>query len=404
MARFDETCFDQSMLKEDRCSRGGFFTSSHGECLSCPEDSFLSHPLSACTSDDASECCTNAFPSYNPSLLCKNTSRNEYGLQLFRRGPRRHVTFCTPPSEKSERRVSNPWIFEVAKSRGYVTYFGDEFCYEGSPFVAQGNVFPLAPDFELQRLYCRLQESRQYNFTASGPRLCAAARMGSGNAPTNPGFDLIQEMWHSKELRRVPKFIYLNAMAAHDYDPNWIKMVAVSEEYDLHLKAFLRTMMSDESFSNTMIVVRSDHGLQGGPMTMEYSMQVEHREPWVQIIMPRAMVNGDSLERLFVNQERLVTGHDLYRTLRHVIEPMTQASGQSLDEPNVPSWSYDIFHDIVPEARSCVDARVPIEFCPCEEQVHFRPPSLGVCNTYDQYGDLFCTDRSNVILPDVLEV
>lgn len=264
VARFKEQCFSSKVkFQEDKCSRGGMFTSSTGVCLPCPQGSFLVDPLSTCTSDVDTECCTRTFPAINASRICQDPSRHEFGLQLFRRGPRRHATFCQTNYQRTDNFLESPWAFDVAKRFGYVTFFGDEFCYLQSPFVAQNNIFPLSPDYELQNLYCRLKESRQYNFSALGPRLCASQRTGSGMKPMNPGFDLIREIWQADELKRTPKFIYLNAMAAHDYDSNWIKVIAVAEEYDGQLATFLQGMVKHESFSNTIIVVRSDHGLQG---------------------------------------------------------------------------------------------------------------------------------------------
>jgi len=116
---------------------------------------------------------------------------------------------------------------------------------------------------------------------------------------------------------------------------------------------------------------------------------------------------GESLEPLFSNQNRIVTGHDLYRTLRELMDPVGEVD-KSIANPAIPPWSYNIFHQPIINTRTCVDAKVPQEFCPCEEEVYNRPPSLGVCNTFDQYGDLFCSysedGNANVILPDVLEL
>ncbi len=135
---------------------------------------------------------------------------------------------------------------------------------------------------------------------------------------------------------------------------------------------------------------------------MEYSMQVEHREPWTQLLLPHKLA-GDSLEALFLNQDRMVTGHDIYRSLRDIMTSISEFESPKNDAA-VPTWSYNILHEVVPTSRTCKDAKVPIEFCLCEEQVEYRPPSLGVCNTFDQYGDLFCPEHSDFILPDVLEV
>lgn len=404
VARFHERCFSSEVkLQQDECSRGGMFTSLSGVCLACPQGSFLADPLSTCKSDVDTDCCTRNFPAVNASRICQDPSRYEFGLQLFRRGPRRHATFCQTSDEHTDKLLESPWLFDVAKKFGYVTFFGDEFCYVGSPFVAQNNIFPLSPDYELQKLYCRLKESRQYTFSALGPRLCASQRIASGTKPMNPGFDLIREIWQVDELKGAPKFMYLNAMAAHDYDSNWIKMVAVAEEYDGQLAAFLSRMVNHQSFSNTIIVLRSDHGLQGGPMTMEYAMQVEHREPWAYLLLPQALV-GDSLKSLFVNQDRIVTGHDLYQSLLKMMMVGLPNDERAKHLSAVPAWSYNLLHDVVPETRSCKDAKVPEQYCLCEEQVEYRPPSLGVCNTFDQYGDLFCPDHHEVMLPDVLEV
>lgn len=133
-------------------------------------------------------------------------------------------------------------------------------------------------------------------------------------------------------------------------------------------------------------------------------MQVEHREPWTQMLLPQSIV-GDSLEPLFLNQERIVTSHDIYRTLRDLmVGGMPTDESSSIDDVVLPPWSYNLFHAIVPTTRTCQDAKVPTEFCLCEEQVEYRPPSLGVCNPFDQYGDLFCPEHLDFILPDVLEL
>ena len=402
VVRFHDSCFGYHHAKVKSCSREGQFANSLRECIPCPEGSFLSDPLSECQSDDHRDCCTNTFPLYNASRICQDPSRDEFGLQLFRRGPRRHVTYCPPREEQSTEKLESPWIFDVAKERGYVTYAGAEFCYEGSPFVVQNNVFSVSPDFELQRLYCRLQQSRQYNYSATGPRLCAYQKRRSGPDSSNPGFDLIRELWSSAALVDVPKFVYLNAMAAHDYDPNWIKMVSVAEEYDGQLQAFLQFMVLHPSFSNTVIVVRADHGLQGGPATLEYSMQVEHREPWTQMLLPQSLASGSGITQLYNNQDKVVTSHDLYRTLRDLME--TPSTNGRIMAAQVPPWSYNVLRDSIPATRTCKDAKVPLYLCPCEEQVHDRPPSFGVCNPFDQYGDLFCANKEDVILPDLLEI
>ena len=399
VTRFHNSCFPDHNLIEDKCSAGGMFSSMEGDCQVCPKGTFLRDPLSHCPSSNHESCCQHEFPNRNETRICSDESRFEHGLQLFRRGPRRHTTWCSAGEGDETGAAQKPWIFDLAKANGYTTFFGDEFCYDGSPFVAQDNVFPLSPDFELHRLYCRLQECRQYKFEALGPRICARQKTNSNDdkreSLDTPGLDLIDSLWDAYPT--TPKFAYLNAMAPHDYSPEWTKMAAVAEEYDEKLATFLSSIFARESFQNTLIIVRADHGLQGGPSTLEYSMQVEHREPWTQMIVPQTLVGSDALKTLYSNQNKIATGFDLYRTLREVI------STEAINPP-VPKWSYNLLHSRIPSDRSCVDAKVPLDFCPCEEQVLDRPPSFGVCNPFDQYGDLFCLDKNEVILPDILEL
>jgi hypothetical protein len=257
VARLNETCFEIQSLREDQCSREGMYTNLEGSCLACREGSFLSDPLSTCHSEDESLCCSNHLPSFNASRVCRDPFRYEAGLQLFRRGPGKFATYCPTAPREAASRFQSPSMFDVAKRLGYVTFFGDEFCSKGPPRTEEKKMFPPSPDYELESLYCRLQESQHYNLSALGLQVCSSQRTRSGSATGNPGFDLVHEIWHAEDLAGSPKFVYLNAMAAKDQD---LKMIP---EYDDKLATFLHSMTSHETFSNTVIVVRSDPMLQG---------------------------------------------------------------------------------------------------------------------------------------------
>jgi hypothetical protein len=378
VSRFHESCFESHTTESlDECSEGGMFRSTaDGNCKRCPKGTFLIDPLMSC-SGDGSSCCTGKYAGFNSTRICHDTSRLENDLQLFRRGPRRHNTFC-PDGD------SNPFIFEVAKESGYITFFGEETCYEDSIDVPQNNIFPLEPDIELQNVYCRAQERLFGPVVGELINACTAKRTLTGET-LNPGFDHIAGIFDS--YQDVPKFALINAVAAPDDSPSSMNMISYSEAYDAQLAKFLELMTSRHDFSNTVIVLRADHRLQGGPATLEYSLQVEHRDPWTQIILPKKMEGRVSLEALFENQNKLATGFDLYRTIR---ELMGSGKTTSISEPAIPDWSLNLLQTVIPNGRTCRDAKIPVDFCPCEEEAPDRPPSFGVCNSFDSYGDLFC--------------
>jgi len=386
VSRFHESCFDQT-YPTDKCFENGLFETEEG-CEACPAGTFPIDPLSPCSTTKVTpqKCCTDVFPSYNVTRVCRDESLFEHGLQLFRRGPRRHTTWC-PIDAKGALFMSTPWLFDVARAKGYITYFGEEFCYDFSPYVTQDNTFPLHTDFELRNLYCRLQsclENCEGPWPPMGPHICLE------RDDENPAFTQISSIWDA--YPDVPKFAFLNGIAAHDYDFEWIKMIASLEAYDIQLASFLERIVSSPSFENTIIVVRADHGLQGGPTTVDYSVQVEHRHPWTQIVIPQKLA-GDSLSVLATNQDRMTTGYDLYHSFRNLMS--------SSDVAPVPDWSIDFFREEIPSDRTCDDAKIPDDFCPCEGTRLDRAPHFGVCNVFEPYNDLFCaSDLDPPILPE----
>ena len=385
MPRFHESCLT-STLSNDKCLDQGLFGTEEG-CEPCPLGTFPIDPLMPCNTSKATpeECCTTMYPSeFNASRICTDDSLFEYDLQLFRRGPRRHTTWC-PANPKGATNKTAPWLFDVAKSLGYITYFGEEFCYDYSLYVTQDNTFPLDPDFELRKVQCRLQNCPQCEgpWPSMGPHICLDHDNG------NPAFSQISALWDA--YPDLPKFAFLNAIAAHDYNFEWIRMISGLEEYDAQLALFLESMVTRNDFDNTVIVVRTDHGMQGGPTTVDYSQQVEHREPWTQIIIPSGLA-GVSLDTLATNQDRLATGYDLYHTFRNLMS--------SKDAAPIPSWSYDLFTSTIPAERSCNDAKIPVDFCPCEGVGPDRAPHFGICNVFEPYNDLFCVGDDSPIRPE----
>lgn len=91
---------------------------------------------------------------------------------------------------------------------------------------------------------------------------------------------------------------------------------------------------------------------------------------------------------LALNQDRLATGFDLYHSLRRLM-----ASSNSANDPPIPSWSFDLFKAEIPNDRTCRDAKVPEDFCPCEGSGLDRAPQFGVCNVFEPYTDLYCSSE-----------
>jgi hypothetical protein len=191
--------------------------------------------------------------------ICEDPSAPEFGMKVQSLGPNLHTVYCPANS-------TNPFLYNVAKRKGYLTYFGEEFCYNGSPWVVQDNVFPLDADFAPHKMFCRLAqksfpdipEDKLFRKKVGG----RCVDFDRGIRLHDVGLQLLHQMWDT--YSDVPKFAYLNAIAAHTYTSNTAKMALSSEEYDEKLSTLLGSFLLREDRADTIIIVRSDHGFQGG--------------------------------------------------------------------------------------------------------------------------------------------
>jgi len=280
-----------------------------------------------------------------------------------------------------ESDLENPWLYNFAPKLGYVTYFGEEFCFYYSPYVIQNNLFKLNPDINMNGLFCQLASAIK-NQTLSQTPLYAVEHDNSthpkpcinGRSRQELAFEYIRGMWNA--YPEQPKFAYLNTLAAHDYSVDLAYQSLGLEAYDEYLSNFLGEMLRRPDAENTIIVLRSDHGLQGGPSPIDFSTQVEHMHPFNNLIVPAKFRGSQSwIDKLFANQDKLVTGYDLYNTLRGMLKPRTKGNGDPIKldhiighDSGIPDWSYDLFSQEVPHDRSCEEAKIPKKFCPCMEE------------------------------------
>lgn len=161
-------------------------------------------------------------------------------------------------------------------------------------------------------------------------------------------------------------------------------MTEKATTYDTILSSFLKGMLARADADNTIIVVRSDHGLQAGPITDDYSIQIEALRPWTEIIVPKTL-QGILLNTLFGNQQRLVTGFDFYKTLTTSI-----VGDETNIMPNPPSWANHLWQEEVAPARTCTDAMVSNDYCRFEGQRTFSAPNLRACNLMEKEQQIVC--------------
>ena len=306
------------------------------------------------------------------------TNIDSYMREQLNKGMNGTLTAWCPKSS-----LDNPWLYNYLGKMGYITFFGEEFCYTTSPWVVQSNLFKLNPDLHMNPLFCRLAtahlihnevktrtplHSVEYD-TPDKPQPCV-----DGRSKQEIGFEYIRGTWDA--YYDEPKFAYLNSLAAHDYSIDLAYQSLGIEAYDEYLSKFLYEMLQRKDASDTIIVLRSDHGIQGGTAPIDFSAQVEHMAPFNNLIVPEKFRGSSWLQNLYANQDKLVTGYDLYNTIRGIVRPHYKGGAGPVKgyDNGIPEWSYNLLSDVVPDDRTCEEAKIPVDFCPClEERTDLMP-------------------------------
>ena len=255
-----------------------------------------------------------------------------------------------------------------------------------------GNVFPkFYQDIESHDVFCGLVDRKLYK----DPKLKVHEKHKWGvemsdnciegdvclpnNEKSTISFQFIEQMWDT--YAHQPKFAFLNAIAAHDYSFEWDESIRKAEAYDEHVHNFLQRMISRKDSDRTVIIIRSDHGLQKGPTAIDYSVQFEHRRPWLEVVVPQGLLVSE--KAFFKNQGRMLTGYDLYKTMRYLMSNRTNSVtvGQG-----IPDWSFDIIAEEIDRNRTCKDAKSDPSLCRSKTQTR----QYGVCNLLDSNQARFC--------------
>ena len=250
-------------------------------------------------------------------------------------------------------------------------------------------------DHNLDAIYCRIAEQMKRESWPSWVPAPQIPPPGGTAAPAGPLFQAefrtciagqnrfawplqqIENMWQAPGK----KFAFYSASPLHA----WLQQPMVSnsetgipthkraalEEYDATLSDFLDQFL--HRHPNTLVLLRGDHGQHHGPEDVEFDVQVEHRMPWGRLLVPSRIVPDAS--RLRINAERLLSPFDLHATLMAaMLRGTTGQRTQPVETLNVTESTapIDLLTTEVPALRTCREARIPDDYCPCQ---HERLPS-----------------------------
>ncbi len=106
--------------------------------------------LSGCISSTADDLCGFLSVVDNQGKICNDAGSVHYGYRFQTAQVAMNLSYWCLDRDISVTKT--PWLFGVSDSKGYINFFGEEFCYNHSPYVTQGKLTG-----ELWRVLCYSQ-------------------------------------------------------------------------------------------------------------------------------------------------------------------------------------------------------------------------------------------------------
>ncbi|CAM1154259.1 Uncharacterised protein g11142 [Pycnogonum litorale] len=119
-----------------------------------------------------------------------------------------------------------------------------------------------------------------------------------------------------------------------------------------------------ERHKNSIIIFMSDHGIRYGDIRSTFAGKLEERAPFLFLILPDwfRRKHTIAMKNLKINQERLTTQFDIYKTLKDVLNFPGSLISSDPDRRSEPGIS--LFTEI-PLSRTCPDAKLSDHICAC---------------------------------------
>ena len=262
---------------------------------------------------------------------------------------------------------SPEWLWNTARSEGYTTGFGENYCSFGKYAVAGLDARSLPPPGTVPRMdyNALLPVCHLPLFPAEGWRVEAGPRC-VGEKPT---WEVTLEPLRLALARQSAALQHSSSdpLASHPLLYSQVLMEAHEPSGFLarHMDSSgfpeaLEQMLGSPALQNGIVVLYSDHGVHYGPYSFASAHGAqEHLEPFLYLLAPRGgpgALTASEQRLLQLNGERLTSPYDWHKTLMALIrDDGGEGGGETEDAAAAPPAprAYNLLRDSVPADRAC---------------------------------------------------
>lgn len=126
---------------------------------------------------------------------------------------------------------------------------------------------------------------------------------------------------------------------------------------------------NEKNLEKSIVIVFSDHGHRYASIRETVVGRLEARLPFLSIKIPDVLKKKYPwiTRNLEYNSKLMTTQYDLHETLIHVVEDGFRKN-KDITPPKMIQRAFSLFRK-VHENRTCFEARVPEDYCPCFHEV-----------------------------------
>ncbi|XP_062621515.1 uncharacterized protein LOC134283097 [Saccostrea cucullata] len=161
-----------------------------------------------------------------------------------------------------------------------------------------------------------------------------------------------------EQYKQARKFVYFWQNEISHHQPNFLSL---ADEDTADLIAWMR---DNGHLENSVLVLFSDHGPRYGPIARHELGRITRNLPLLTIYIPPSLKQKYPRihKNLFTNKMRLTTPFDLHETFKDVL--LQNFKRETFPPSSALPRGISLFKEI-PKFRSCYDASLSENYCPC---------------------------------------